>query len=134
MALVSVLKQPHFQALDLSQQASHFLRGRSGNLKSSIGLIPPLESADHWIEYERIFLSCLRTGDDKGAFMCLDRLIDRFGATNEKVMGLRGLYQEAVAEDEAGLKRILQEYNEILAENPANIVSVLQICLTFSAS
>lgn len=136
MALVSVLKQPHSQALDLSQQASQFLREKSpsGSLKSAIPLIYSPESADIWIEHERIFLSCLRTGDDKGAFLCLEKLIDRFGATNEKVMGLRGLYQEAVAENDAGLKKILQDYNEILAGDPANSASYFYDCLTFPAS
>lgn len=70
--------------------------------------------------YERLFLSCLRTGDDKAAFNCLEKLIDRFGATNERVMGLRGLYQEAVAKDDAALERILQEYDEVLAEDTVN--------------
>lgn len=72
--------------------------------------------------YEKMLLSCLRTGDDKAAHICLEKLIQRFGATNERVMGLRGLYQEAVAEDDSALERILKEYNEVLAENPINTV------------
>lgn len=80
--------------------------------------------------YERLFLSCLRTGDDKAAFNCLEKLIDRFGATNERVMGLRGLYQEAVAKDDAALERILQEYDEVLAEDTVNAVGVPEtLCL-----
>ena len=67
-------------------------------------------------------LSCLRTGDDKAAHQCLKKLIDRFGAINERVMGLRGLYQEAVAEDQLALEKILKEYNEVLAEDPENTV------------
>ena len=74
--------------------------------------------------YEKLFLSCLRTGDDKAAFNCLEKLIDRFGATNDQVMGLRGLYQEAIAKDDAALERVLEEYNEILAENSINTVGV----------
>ena len=72
--------------------------------------------------YEKLFLSCLRTGDDKAAFNCLEKLIDRFGATNERVMGLRGVYQEAVAKDDAALERILQEYNEVLVKDAVNTV------------
>lgn len=70
--------------------------------------------------YEKLFLSCLRTGDDKAAFNCLEKLIGRFGATNERVMGLRGLYREAVAKDDAALERVLQEYDEVLAEDTVN--------------
>lgn len=72
--------------------------------------------------YEKLLLSCLRTGDDKAAHLCIEKLIDRFGATNERVMGLRGLYQEAVAKDDAALERILNEYDEVLAEDPVNTV------------
>ena len=80
--------------------------------------------------YEKLFLSCLRTGDDKAAFNCLEKLIDRFGATNERVMGLRGLYQEAVAKDDAALERVLQEYDEVLAEDTVNTVGVPEpLCL-----
>ena len=39
-------------------------------------------------------------------------------------MGLRGLYQEAVAEDDAALERVLQEYDEVLAEGTVNTVGV----------
>lgn len=72
--------------------------------------------------YEKLLLSCLRTGDDKAAHLCIEKLIDRFGATNERVMGLRGLYQEAVAKDDAALEGILNEYDEVLAEDPVNTV------------
>jgi len=72
--------------------------------------------------YERLLLSCLRTGDDEAAHSCLQKLIDRFGATNERVMGLRGLYQEAVAQDDSALERVLKEYNDVLADDPVNTV------------
>ena len=76
--------------------------------------------------YEQLFLSCLRTGDDKSAHLCLERLIDRFGASNERVMGLRGLYQEAVADDDAALEKVLTEYEDALAEDPINTVRWLE--------
>ena len=69
-------------------------------------------------------MSCLRTGDDKAAFNCLEKLIDRFGATNERVMGLRGIYQEAVAKDDTALERVLKEYNDVLDEDTVNIVGI----------
>lgn len=43
-------------------------------------------------------------------------------------MGLRGLYQEAVAKDDATLERVLQEYEEVLAEDAVNTVSVPKHC------
>ena len=39
-------------------------------------------------------------------------------------MGLRGLYQEAVAKDDAALESVLQEYNEVLAANTLNTVGI----------
>lgn len=87
-----------------------------------IPLLSSLESTDLWAMYEQLFLSCLQTGDDKSAHLCLERLIDRFGATNEREMGLRGLYQEAVAVDDAALDKVLQEYDDALAEDPINTV------------
>lgn len=118
------LRQPHSAALSLSQQATHYLT-RHASTATSIVPIPLLqypESADLWTEYEKLLLSCLRTGDDKAAHRCLEKLIDRFGATNERVMGLRGLYQEAVAVDDAALTRILEEYDDVLVHDPVNTV------------
>ena len=82
------------------------------------------ESTDVWLRYEKLFLSCLRTGDNKAAFNCLEKLMNRFGATYERVMGLRGLYQEAVAKDDASLERVLREYDEVLADDSVNTVGV----------
>lgn len=124
ISLTSPLRQPNSEALNLSQQASRFHQKHASTGTSTVP-IPFLsysESTELWVSYEKLLLSCLRTGDDKAAHLCLEKLIDRFGATNERVMGLRGLYQEAVAEDDAGLGRILKEYNEVLAEDAANAV------------
>jgi hypothetical protein len=49
-------------------------------------------------------------------------LSKRFGEKNERVMGLRGLYDEAVAEDRAALGQVLMGYEEILLEDPVNMV------------
>jgi hypothetical protein len=68
-------------------------------------------------------LSCLRTGDEESAHICLERLTARFGADNEKLMALGGIFQEAVAQDDAALKRILEEYETILNKDPTNTVS-----------
>ena len=68
-------------------------------------------------------LSCLRTGDESSASLCLERLTARFGAENERLMALKGLFEEATSEDEKALQIILSNYETILAENPSNVVS-----------
>ena len=126
MALSSLLRQSNSEALSLSQQTAQYLQkyASTGTSTISIPFLSPPESTDVWLMYEKLFLSCLRTGDDKAAFNCLERLIDRFGATNERVIGLRGIYQEAVAKDDTALERVLQEYNEVLAEDAVNTVRI----------
>jgi hypothetical protein len=69
-------------------------------------------------------LSCLRTGDEQSAHLCLERLTGRFGAENERVMALRGLFQEAIAADDAALKQVLKEYENILAKDSSNMVKI----------
>ena len=132
MSLTSLLRQSNAEALILSQQTAQYLQKHASTGTSTVP-IPFLsypETTEIWLMYEKLFLSCLRTGDDKAAFNCLEKLIQRFGATNERVMGLRGLYQEAVAKDDAALEKILQEYDEVLAEDTVNTVGVLEtLCL-----
>jgi hypothetical protein len=52
----------------------------------------------------------------------LDRLLTRFGGSNERLMALQGLYQEATAENDTELQLILKEYDAILKEDPGNTV------------
>lgn len=73
-------------------------------------------------------LSCLRTGDEDSAHLCLKRLTERFGEDNARLQALRGLFQEAVAKDDAALKQVLGEYDRILVEDPTNTVCVLWSC------
>lgn len=68
--------------------------------------------------------SCLRTGDEQSAHLCLERLTERFGPENERLMALRGLFQEAIAKDDAALKQVLGEYENILTRDPSNMVGV----------
>ena len=118
------MQQPHPEALALSQEApQHIRRYTASKIPIPIPFFSSPESVELWTTYERVMLSCLRTGDEKAAFTCLEKLIERFGATNERVMGLRGLYQEAVAENDAALEKVLKEYNGVLAKNPTNTVS-----------
>lgn len=116
-------------ALQLSQQAPTLLKNAPPLASSySLGsLLGAAESADLWTTYENLLLACLRTGDENSAHLCLERLTERFGAENERVMALKGLFQEAVAEDNAALQKVLQEYEQILAKDPSNIVSTFKM-------
>lgn len=124
MSLSAPLRQSNSETLSLAQQTTQYLQkyASTGTSTIPIPFISYPESTEIWMMFEKQMLACLRTGDDKAAHLCLEKLIDRFGATNERVMGLRGLYQEAVAKDNAALERILKEYNEVLAEDPVNTV------------
>ncbi|KAI4161874.1 MAG: hypothetical protein LQ342_004565 [Letrouitia transgressa] len=114
--------QSHEQALAASQQAAEHLQKHapSGTLLQAPFSSQPA-SLELWSSYETYLFSCLRTGDDKAAHLCLEKLVNRFGANNDRVMALHGIYQEAMAEGEPALERILQEYCDILAEDPSNI-------------
>ncbi|OJJ36783.1 hypothetical protein ASPWEDRAFT_26236 [Aspergillus wentii DTO 134E9] len=79
------------------------------------------ENPEEYGKTEQLFFSSLQTGDDKSAQRCLDRLTQRFGPSNERIMGLHGLYKEAIAEDSSALERCLREYDNQLLENPVNL-------------
>jgi len=66
-------------------------------------------------------LSCLRTGDEQSARICLEGLTKRFGESNERIMAFRGMLQEATADDDAALQRVLKEYETILAKDRSNM-------------
>jgi hypothetical protein len=114
-------------ALQLSQQAPAILSSTpSGISPSSLSALwSAAETPELWITYENLMLSCLRTGDTKSAHTCLERLTERFGSKNERLMALRGLFQEAIADDDAALNKVLKEYETILKNDPANMVGSL---------
>lgn len=110
-------------ALSLSQQAPGLLKTQPpSSAIFPLSLFTTAETSDAWSYYENLLVACLRTGDDKSAHLCLERLTDRFGAKNQRVMGLRGLFQEAVAENNDALEKILEEYEKVLDESPMNMV------------
>jgi hypothetical protein len=106
-------------ALHLAQQAPAILGQESG----SGGAPSSKDTADYYARIEQLMLACLRTGDDQSAQTCLNRLSLRFGPSNERIMGLRGLYDEATAKDQSALEKCLQEYETILSQSPVNVVS-----------
>lgn len=108
-------------ALHLAQQAPAILGQESG---SGVTSSNSSETADYYARLEQLLLACLRTGDDESAHTCLNRLSLRFGPSNERIMGLRGLYEEATAKDQSALEKCLQEYDNTLSQSPVNVVSI----------
>ncbi|KAJ2986183.1 hypothetical protein NUW58_g5146 [Xylaria curta] len=114
---------PPATALRHSKQAPSILDNSPGAPSASIlqSVLSASETQELWTVYENLLLSCLRTGDDKSAQRSLDRLVNRFGDDNERVMALAGLVKEATAADDSALDLVLQEYEKILQENPSNL-------------
>ncbi|GFF16669.1 tetratricopeptide repeat domain protein [Aspergillus terreus] len=115
--MTSATSEPHaldhanlISTLHFSQKAPVILDGKSGS-----------DNPETYDTLEQLFLSCLQTGDDQSALRCLDQLTHRFGASNERIQGLRGLYQEATAGKQSDLEDCLRKYDEALAENPMNL-------------
>jgi hypothetical protein len=126
---------PPSVALQLSQQAPALLQSTPSIASYSISsLWSTAESPELWTTYENLMLSCLRTGDEQSASICLERLTERFGSDNERVMALRGLFQEAIANDDAALKQVLKEYDNILAKDPSNMVKIVSPYHHYSCS
>ena len=100
----------------------------SGRTQLNIPLLSQQESAEQWLKYEHLLYSCLTTGDDKSASLCLDRLEQRFGTGNEKIRALRGVYDEAQTDGRKG-EELLAVYEKGLASNVANIVGMSQFSL-----
>lgn len=110
-------------ALEASEKAPILLnRSLSSALPHPLSLFFTSETPGTWSVYENLFLSCLRTRDDKSARLCLEKLTDRFGASNERIMGLQGMYNEATAADGPALERILKSYKSTLDNDPTNMV------------
>ena len=111
-------------ALKLAQQAPLILRSNPKAFSSSplTSLFTAAESTEIWIIYENLLMACLRTGDDTSAHECLERLVRRFGDENPRIMALKGLVKEAEAETDGALAEVLREYEDILHEDPSNIV------------
>ena len=120
---------PHISpqiVLHMSQQAPRVLQSSpTSSLPWPISLLLSSETPETWMIHENLLLSCLQTGDDKSARLCLDRMTARFGGENERVMALKGMYEEAVAVDKTGLEKVLKEYQSILKADPTNMVSLI---------
>ncbi|KAK4546155.1 hypothetical protein LTR36_002292 [Oleoguttula mirabilis] len=107
--------------LALAQQAAPFFAAQSTWLSAlpyPLNLLINTESQEKWVTHENLFLACLRTGDTASASRALEALTARFGKTNERVLVLWGLYQEATASNQAELEEVMKSYDEILREDP----------------
>ncbi|KAL5333581.1 hypothetical protein BJX70DRAFT_380634 [Aspergillus crustosus] len=108
--------------LHRSQQAPVILSQQTSKTSSDKFSILNRGSLEDFDVLEKLFFSCLQSADDKSALLCLDRLTHRFGSSNERVMALRGLYDEAITEDQSSLERYLEKkYDNILSQNPVNL-------------
>ncbi|KAK2750074.1 hypothetical protein FQN57_004566 [Myotisia sp. PD_48] len=106
----------------LASNVTEFLDSNPSRFPSfPLSIFSKKDTPELWFNYEQLFIACLRTSDDVAARRCLDRITARFGPKNERVVGLRGLYEEATAKDAAALETILKQYEAILAEDPVNV-------------
>ncbi|KAF1982367.1 TPR-like protein [Aulographum hederae CBS 113979] len=111
------------KALHLSQLAPQILKSSpTTSLPYPLSLLTTPESQETWVVYENLVFQCLRTGDDDSAKECLDRLVDRFGEDNERIMALCGMYEEAVAKDDKELEGVLKTYNKAIQADPTNML------------
>ena len=129
MSPKSFIGRSYAETLSLSQQTTQFLENYDNpSFVARVAFFWHKEAEEIWTKLEKSFIACLLVGDDKAAYRCLDRLINRFGAEDERVIGLQGLYKESVAQDQSEIEEVLKDYNNILTENPANLVSSSAIC------
>ena len=65
-------------ALQLSQKAPILLsKTSSASASLPLSLLAPAESPETWLELVQLFYACLRTGDDKAAHLCLEKLTEK---------------------------------------------------------
>ncbi|KAF2441288.1 TPR-like protein [Karstenula rhodostoma CBS 690.94] len=113
---------PPQTALQLSQKAPLVLSSApTSSLPWPLSLLFSRETPETWAIHENLLLAALRTGDDAAARQILDRLTTRFGAGNERMIALKGLYDEALAKDDKELEKVFNDYEKVLKEDPTNV-------------
>lgn len=109
-------------ALALSQKAPLILANPpTSSLPWPLSLLFSRETPESWAIHENLFLSALRTGDESSAAQILSRLEQRFGQRNERIVTLRGIYNEATATSTAELENVFNGYEKILRDDPTNV-------------
>ncbi|KAK7521961.1 uncharacterized protein IWZ02DRAFT_127930 [Phyllosticta citriasiana] len=114
---------PPTSVLRLSQLAPRVLSSSpQSSLPWPLSLIFNTESQEVWATHENLLLCCVRTGDDRAARQCLERLTARFGAENQRVQALKFLYESATAVDDKALRGVLEEVERLVREDPTNLL------------
>lgn len=109
-------------ALALSQKAPLILsKSPTSALPWPLSLLFSRETPETWTIHENLFFSTLRTGDEKAALQILQRLEARFGDQNERIVTLRGIYNEATSKSDADLEKVYAAYEKILKDDPTNM-------------
>jgi ER membrane protein complex subunit 2 len=107
--------------LTLTNRAKYFLTAQRSWLSSlpyPFSLLLANDSQEKWQTYSNLFHAFLLSGQNNEAYLCLEELVDRFGKTNEHILALQGLYQEATAKDQKELEEVMRSYDEIIREDP----------------
>lgn len=113
---------PPQTALALSQKAPLILsHPPTSSLPWPLSLLFSRETPEAWTIHENLFYSALRTGDETSARAILERLEARFGDQNERIITLRGIYNEATAQSNADLEKVFDGYEKILREDATNM-------------
>ncbi|KAK7181448.1 hypothetical protein DPSP01_008666 [Paraphaeosphaeria sporulosa] len=113
---------PPQTALQLSQKAPLVLSSApTSSLPWPLSLLFSRETPETWAIHENLLLAALRTGDDAAARQILDRLTTRFGADNERMVALKGMYEEALAKDDKDLEKVFNDYEKVLKDDPTNM-------------
>lgn len=108
-------------ALALSQKAPLILsHPPTSSLPWPLSLLFSHETPESWTIHENLFYAALRTGDETSARSILTRLEERFG-DNERIVTLRGIYNEALARSDSDLEKVFDGYEKILREDPTNM-------------
>jgi hypothetical protein len=109
-------------ALQISQKAPQVLKNDSGTLPYPLSTLAIADTPERWTAYENLYVSCLRTGDDSSARAILDKLVQRFGDKNERVMAYQAMMAEAKAETEQDAIKVLKDLGEEIDADPSNFV------------
>lgn len=112
---------PPQTALALSQKAPLILaHPPTSSLPWPLSLLFSRETPESWTIHENLFYAALRTDDEASARSILSRLEARFG-DNERIITLRGIYNEAIAQSDADLEKVFDGYEKILRDDPTNM-------------
>jgi hypothetical protein len=112
------------KALQISQKAPQVLQNDSRALPFPLSVLSASDTPERWTTYENLYMSCLRTGDDKSARLILDRLVERFGEKNERVKAYQAMMAEARAETDQDAIKVLKEFGDEIDADPSNFVSM----------